>query len=53
LTGGHPDDPVEVHANSLAHPEDVAKSRQCVEFLREFAQRRGASALCASPGDAR
>lgn len=36
LTGSHPDDPVEVHANSLAHPEDVAKSRQCVEFLREF-----------------
>ncbi|MBU8813132.1 GMC family oxidoreductase N-terminal domain-containing protein [Mycolicibacterium goodii] len=36
LTGARPEDPVEVHANSLAHPEDLEKSRRCVEFLREI-----------------
>lgn len=33
LTGPNPDDPVEINANALSHPEDLAAAVSCVEFM--------------------
>lgn len=36
LTGADPDDPLEINANALAHPDDLRAAIACVEFLREI-----------------
>jgi choline dehydrogenase len=33
LTGPNPDDPVEINANVLSHPEDLRAAVSCVEFM--------------------
>ena len=36
LTGPNPDDPVRIEANALSHPDDLARAKACVEFMREI-----------------
>ena len=36
LTGPRPDDPVQIHANLLSHPEDVRAAVQAVQLCREI-----------------
>ncbi|TGD89389.1 GMC family oxidoreductase [Mycolicibacterium sp. CH28] len=36
LTGADPDDPVEINANALSHPDDLRTAIACVEFIREI-----------------
>jgi choline dehydrogenase len=36
LTGADPDDPLEINANALSHPDDVRAAIACVEFLCEI-----------------
>jgi len=36
LTGPNPDDPIEIEANTLAHPADLEAAKHCVELCREI-----------------
>ncbi len=36
LTGANPGDPVEIEANTLAHPDDMKAAVACVELCREI-----------------
>lgn len=36
LTSADPDDPIEINANALSHPDDLRAAIACVEFLREI-----------------
>jgi choline dehydrogenase len=36
LTGANPRDPIEIEANTLAHPDDVKAAVACVELCREI-----------------
>jgi choline dehydrogenase len=36
LTGPKPDDPVQIEANTLSHPDDLKAAVACVEFCREI-----------------
>jgi choline dehydrogenase len=36
LTGPNPDDPVQIEANSLSHPDDLQAAVACVELCREI-----------------
>jgi choline dehydrogenase len=36
LTGPNPDDPVQIEANTLAHPDDLKAAVACVELCREI-----------------
>lgn len=36
LTGPNPDDPVEIHANTLSHPDDLRAAVAAVELAREI-----------------
>jgi choline dehydrogenase len=36
LTGADPRDPVEIEANTLAHPDDMRAAKACVELCREI-----------------
>ena len=35
LTGAGPDDPLEINANALSHPDDFRAALTCIEFIRE------------------
>jgi choline dehydrogenase len=36
LTGPNPDDPIQIEANTLAHPDDMKAATACVELCREI-----------------
>jgi choline dehydrogenase len=36
LTGSNPDDPVQIEANTLSHPDDLKAAIACVELCREI-----------------
>jgi choline dehydrogenase len=36
LTGPNPSDPIEIEANTLAHPGDLEAAKHCVELCREI-----------------
>jgi choline dehydrogenase-like flavoprotein len=36
LTGPNPDDPIQIEANTLAHPDDMKAAIACVELCREI-----------------
>jgi choline dehydrogenase len=36
LTGPNPDDPVQIEANTLSHPDDLKAAVACVELCREI-----------------
>jgi choline dehydrogenase len=36
LTGPNPDDPIQIEANSLSHPDDLKAAVACVELCREI-----------------
>ena len=36
LTGPHPNDPVQIEANTLSHPDDLKAAVACVELCREI-----------------
>jgi choline dehydrogenase len=36
LTGPNPDDPIQIEANTLSHPEDLKAAVACVELCREI-----------------
>src|SRR5580700_7056454 len=40
LTGANPHDPIEIEANTLAHPDDMKAAITCVELCREIGNSR-------------
>ena len=56
LTGADPLDPVRIHANTLAHPDDMKAILRCVELCREIGNAEALRPFAkreAMPGDLR